>query len=117
MQDTADQLQSTIGEELFPNQIQISDVKQVLEEMESKSQELSQDQVKAITLLNELGKNEYLHKENPYTEIIKWITEKAKVMVASPDVYIDTIEALIPKPPKPVILTEKGKPIEQPKRR
>ena len=33
---------------------------------------------------------------------------EGKIHVASPDYYLDAIEALIPKPPKPIIMAEKG---------
>lgn len=104
----ADKLQSVISDDLFPQVQHISDVKQVLEEMKGNAQELQEWQIRAIIFLKQLGKNTYLHGDkNPYEEIINFIME-GKVLVANPNYYIDTIEALIPKPPKPVILAEKA---------
>lgn len=103
----ADKLQSAIGDDLFPQVHNISDVKQVLEEMTKKAQELQPEQIRAIIYLRQLGQNQYLHGEkNPYEKIIDFIME-GKVLVADPEFYIDTIEALIPKPPKPIIMAEK----------
>lgn len=109
MQDTnnAEKLQSVIGDDLFPQVHHISDVKQVLEEMQTNAQELQEWQIRGLIFLKQLGKNEYLHgKQDPYEEIEKMIME-GKVLVADPLYYIDTIEALIPKPPKPIVMAEK----------
>lgn len=108
MQNTnADKLQSAIGDDLFPQVEHISDVKQVLEEMTTKAQELQSEQIRAILLLRQMGDNKFLHGDkNPYEGIIKFIME-GKVLVADPIFYIDVIEALIPKPPKPIIMAEK----------
>ena|SRR5690625_1165172 len=103
--DNADKMQSVISDDLFPQVQHISDVKQVIEEMTAKAQELRQDQVKGLILLNSLGDNDYLHgKNNPYKEVYKYITGQGKKDVADPDYYLDTIEALIPKPPKPIVM-------------
>lgn len=109
MQNTnADKLQSVIGDDLFPQVQHISDVKQVLEEMRENAQNLREPQIKALILLKNMGENKLLHPNgNPYEGIYKFIME-GKKLVADPEYYIDTIEALIPKPPKPVILAEKG---------
>lgn len=111
MQDrgtNADKLQSVISDDLFPQVQHISDVKQVLEEMKGNAQDLREPQIKAIILLRQMGENKYLHgDENPYEPLIDFIM-KGKELVADPQYYIDTIEALIPKPPKPVILAEKA---------
>lgn len=108
-QTSGDKLQSVISDDLFPQVHHISDVKQVLEEMQANAQNLREDQIKALIFLESLGDNTYLHPDgNPYTKLYKFITDKGKVAVADPDYYLDTIEALIPKPPKPVILAEKG---------
>jgi hypothetical protein len=102
-------LQGVISDDLFPNVQHISDVKQVIEEMTKLSQNLREPQVKALLLLRKMGENKYLHPDgNPYKEIVDYITDKGKTHVANPDFYLDTIEGLIPKPPKPVILAEKG---------
>lgn len=108
MQNTdADKLQSVISDDLFPAVQHISDVKQVLEEMKTNAQELQSYQIRAILFLKELGKNKYLHPEgDPYKEIEKFIMD-GKVLVADPEYYLDTIEALIPKPPKPIVMAEK----------
>lgn len=105
----ADKLQSVISDDLFPSVNHISDVKQVIEEMTGKAQNLREEQIKGILLLEKLGGNKYLHGDkNPYKDILKYIKEGGKQAVASPEYYLDTIEALIPKPPKPIIMTEKG---------
>lgn len=105
----AERLQSVISDDLFPQVQHISDVKQVIEEMKSKSQNLREPQIKALLLLEKLGSNKYLHGDkNPYKELIDYIKKQGKIDVADPDYYLDTIEALIPKPPKPIIMAEKG---------
>lgn len=114
MQNTAttgngEKLQSVISDDLFPQVQHISDVKQVIEEMKNTAQNLREPQMKALLLLKRMGQNTYLHGDkNPYEQIYKFVME-GKIHVANPDYYLDTIEALIPKPPKPVILAEKGK--------
>jgi len=114
MQNTAksgngEKLQTVISDDLFPQMQHISDVKQVIEEMKSTAQNLREPQMKALLLLRKMGSNTYLHGDkNPYEQIVKFIMD-GKIHVANPDYYLDTIEALIPKPPKPVILAEKGK--------
>ncbi|GAA0471907.1 hypothetical protein [Alkalibacillus silvisoli] len=105
----ADKLQSVISDNLFPEVQHVSDVKQVLENMENKAQDLRPEQIKAIMYLRDLGDNPYLHgEENPYEGLIKFIME-GKKLVANPSYYIETIEALIPKPPKPIVMAEKDK--------
>ncbi|QGH32602.1 hypothetical protein GI584_00210 [Gracilibacillus salitolerans] len=106
----ADKLQSVISDDLFPQVQHISDVKQVIEEMQGKSQNLREPQVKALLFLERLGQNEYLHKEgSPYKELIEYIKKQGKTDVANPEYYLDTIEALIPKPPKPIVMAPDGK--------
>lgn len=106
--NNAEKLQSAISDDLFPQVQHISDVKQVIEEMKNTAQNLREPQMKALLLLKRMGENKYLHPDkNPYEKIVKFIME-GKIHVANPDYYLDTIEALIPKPPKPVILAEKG---------
>ncbi len=108
--DNAEKLQSVISDDLFPQVQHISDVKQVIEEMASKSQDLREDQVKALLFLRRLGENSYLHGDkNPYKDIIEYITKQGKSDVANPEYYLDTIEALIPKPPKPIVMAPDGK--------
>lgn len=108
MQNTnAEKLQSVISDDLFPQVQHISDVKQVLAEMKSNAQELREPQMKALILLEQMGNNKYLHGDkNPYKPLIDFVM-KGKELVADPGYYIDTIEALIPKPPKPIVMAEK----------
>lgn len=104
----AEKLQAAISDDLFPQVQHISDVKQVLEEMKGNSQNLREPQIKALILLEKMGNNTYLYGDkNPYRDLIDFIM-KAKEYVADPLYYIDTIEALIPKPPKPIVLAEKA---------
>ena len=108
-QSNADKLQSVISDDLFPQVHHISDVKQVIEEMQSKSQNLREPQVKALIMLKNMGENEYLHgEENPYEGVYKYITSQGKIDVANPEYYLDTIEALIPKPPRPIVMAPDG---------
>ena len=103
----AEKLQSVISDDLFPQVQHISDVKQVLEEMKGNSQNLREPQIKALILLQRMGDNEYLYgKKNPYKDLIDFIM-KGKEYVGDPQYFIDTIEALIPKPPKPIVMAEK----------
>ena len=105
-------LQDVIGDNLFPEVQHISDVKQVLELMKETGQNIREEQIRAIILLEQLGENKFLHPDgNPYKSIIKEILDKYKVAVVNPSYYLDTIEELIPKPPKPIIMTERGKPV------
>lgn len=107
--ENGQKLQGAISDDLFPQVDHISDVKQVIEEMQALSQNLREPQVKALLLLESMGENKYLHPNgNPYKGIYSYITVKGKTHVANPDYYLDTIEALIPKPPKPIVLAEKG---------
>lgn len=104
-----DRIQSVINDDLFPNVQHISDVKQVLEFMEGVAQPVTEAQIRAVLLLNHLGSNERLHgKKNPYECITKAIMGDYKKAVAETEVYLDTIEELIPKPPKPIVLAEKA---------
>lgn len=107
--ENGQKLQSVISDDLFPNVSHVSDVKQVIEEMTGKAQNLREPQMKALLLLKQMGDNSYLHPDgNPYQGLYDYIIGQGKKDVANPDYYLDTIEALIPKPPKPVILAEKG---------
>ena len=103
----AEKLQSAISDDLFPQVQHISDVKQVIEEMKDKAQEMREVQLKGIMLLEKMGENTYLHPDNPYKKIIKFLKE-GKQLVANPDYYLETIEALIPKPPKPIVMAERA---------
>lgn len=106
--NNAEKLQSAISDDLFPQVQHISDVKQVLEVMRANAQNLREPQIKAILLLKQMGENTYLHPEgNPYSKLIDFVME-GKILVADPVYYIDTIESLIPKPPKPIVMAEKA---------
>lgn len=107
--NNAEKIQGVINDNLFPTVNHISDVKQVLEFMENVSQPLSQEQIRAIILLQELGNNTKLHSKNPYLDIIKAIKGEYKKAVARTEVYLDTIQELIPKPPKPIIFSDQQK--------
>lgn len=100
----AERLQSVISDDLFPQVHHISDVKQVIDEMQSKSQNLREPQIKALIMLKNMGENTYLHEKNPYEDVYKYITKQGKIDVANPEYYLDTIEALIPKPPRPIVM-------------
>ncbi|WP_205414991.1 hypothetical protein, partial [Serratia marcescens] len=56
----AEKLQQAIGDNLFPNVEHVSDIKQVIEVMKEKSQELQEPQVRALILLQKLGENTYI---------------------------------------------------------
>jgi hypothetical protein len=104
----ADEIQKAINQDLFPTIQNTADVKQVLAFMEDVAQPISEDQVRAIILLMDLGSNERLHgKVNPYEEIVKNISKVYKKAVAPTEVYLETIERLVPKAPKPIVMAEK----------
>lgn len=105
----AERIQSVLSDDLFPSVHHVSDVKQVLEYMENVSQNVSENQLKAAIFLEVLGNNRRLHKENPY----RWIVDRLigldragpwKKAVAPVSVYLDTLQELIPKPPRPVVV-------------
>jgi hypothetical protein len=106
----ADAIQNVINEDLFPSAPPVVDgVRQVLSFMENVAQPISEAQLRAILLLDHLGNNKQLHgTENPYKEIIKKLQEDYKKKVAPTGVYLETIEALVPKAPKPIIMSEKS---------
>jgi len=106
----ANTLQGVIGDNLFPEVQHVSDVKQVLELMQGLAQNISQEQLRAVILLNQLGENKLIHPNgNPYAKLVKAIMNDYKTAVANPAFYLDTIEELIPKPPKPVVFAPSGK--------
>ncbi|MED4570974.1 hypothetical protein P9302_16040 [Brevibacillus agri] len=106
--NAAAQLQDVINDSLFPTVQNIADVKQVLDFMRPVTQPLRQEQVQAMLYLTELGDNKYIHPNgSPYEKIIKAISGYRQE-IADPEFYIDTIEALVPKPPKPILMTENG---------
>lgn len=103
----ADRIQSVINDDLFPTVQHVSDVKQVLEFMSDYAAPFSEDQVRALVLLESLGSNKRLHGDkNPYNAIIKQIKQEYKKSVARPETFLRTIEELIPKPPKPIIMAD-----------
>lgn len=105
-------MQEIFNDTLFASPESVSDIKQVLEIMRDKGQALREEQIQALILLQQMGENKMLHPDgNPYAGIIKEITGKYKIAVVNPAFYLDTIEELVPKPPKPIILTERGKPV------
>ncbi|NHN35560.1 hypothetical protein [Paenibacillus agricola] len=105
--DNASKIQKVINDDLFPNVQHVSDVKQVLEFMEKVAAPLSEDQLRALLFLESLGNNERLHgKTNPYKSYIDKLTGQYKKFVARTDIFLMTIEELIPKPPKPIIMAD-----------
>lgn len=104
--NNADKIQSVINDDLFPNVQHVSDVKQVLAFMSDYAAPFSEDQVRAMILLESLGNNTRLHEKNPYKPIIKQIKDEFKKSVARPETFLRTIEELIPKPPKPIIMAD-----------
>jgi hypothetical protein len=105
----ADLIQNTINDDLFPNTPPVVDgIKQVLAFMENVAQPISEAQLRAIILLEHLGNNKQLHDKNPYSELIKQIQNEYKKKVANAGFYLETIEALVPKAPKPIIMSEKA---------
>lgn len=106
--NAASQLQDVINDSLFPTVQNIADVKQVLDFMRPVTQPLREEQVRAILYLEELGSNTYLHPNgNPYKNLIKAISS-FREEIADPNFYIDTIEALVPKPQKPILMSGDG---------
>lgn len=114
--ENAEKIQSILSDNLFPNVQHISDVKQVLEYMENVAQPVSEEQLRAAILLETIGNNERLHgKDNPY----KWMVERLigngqktgywKKAIASTSVYLDTLQELIPKPPRPIVVAPGAK--------
>lgn len=104
----AEKLNQVISDNLFPEVQHVSDVKQVLEQMKEVGQNYQEWQIKAMILLDTLGNNDYIHPDgSPYKDIIKTVDD-AREKVVDPDYFIDTIEALIPKPPKPIVMAEKS---------
>jgi len=107
--NNASKIQSVLSDDLFPTVNHISDVKQVLDFMTGVAAPLTEPQIRALILLEQLGKNERLHgKNDPYKSIREKIAKDYKIAVAETGVYLETIEELIPKPPKPIILADKA---------
>lgn len=108
MSTAHNKLQEVISDDLFPNVQHVSDVKQVLEFMRPNAAPLREEQVRAILYLQELGENKLLHPSgNPYKKLIEQIIG-FKEHIADPEFFLDTIEALVPKPPKPILMTNDG---------
>lgn len=113
-QRNADTIQSVLSDDLFPNVQHVSDVKQVLNYMENVAQPISQEQIRAAILLQTLGENHRLHEKNPYSWIIEKLIGKGditgawKKAVAPTNVYLDTLQELIPKPPRPIVVAGNG---------
>lgn len=106
----ANTIQSIIGDDLFATPQHVSDIKQVLEIMKGTGESLRQEQVRAILMLEEMGNNKFLHPDgNPYKNLITQIKNDFKVAVVNPNYYLDTIQELVPKPPKPVVFAPNGK--------
>jgi hypothetical protein len=110
-QRNADKIQAILSDNLFPQAHHVSDVKQVLEYFENVAQAISEEQIRAAVLLEVLGANTRLHGDkNPYQWMVQRLigTDKAvgiwKRVVAPTSVYLDVLEELIPKPPKPIIV-------------
>lgn len=104
----AEKIQSILTDDLLATPQHISDVKQVLEYMENVAQPLNDGQVRALIYLQALGSNSDLHGDkNPYEGIVKEIQGFYKKAVAPVAVYLDTIQELVPKPPRPIVLAEK----------
>ena len=113
----SDKIQQAINDDLFPSIHHVSDVKQVLEFMEDVAQAVSEDQLRAAILLEEMGNNTRLHgKENPYMWFVSRLIgneEKKgywKRAVAGTNVFLDTIQELIPKPPRPIVMAPGANP-------
>lgn len=111
----SDKIQQILSDDLFPAMNHVSDVKQVLEYMENVAQNVSEDQLRAAILLETMGNNARLHGDkNPYEWLVirligdeknKGIWKKA---VAPTSVYLDTLQELIPKPPRPIVVAPGG---------
>lgn len=119
-QRNADKIQQVLSDDLFPNVAHVSDVKQVLEYMEHVAQPVSEDQLRAAILLETMGRNSRLHGDkNPYIWLVerligkekdgKYQTGYWKRAVSPVSVYLDTLQELIPKPPRPLIVAPGGK--------
>ncbi len=101
-----DKLQQVIGADLFSSTPAVDGLKQVLQFMEPHAQPLSTEQLRSIAFLNYLGMRDIhaLYRDNnkgkhPYTDLIKWIIDSAQAH-ADPGVFIRSIEAVIPPPPR-----------------
>ena len=107
-------VQDIVGDNLFPHVAHISDVKQVIEEMTDKSQHLQQPQMRAIMLLMEMQNNDYLHGDSqPYQQYIDKLLKEFKPAAADPVFYLNLINELIPKPPKPIVVLPSGKAVQE----
>lgn len=100
----ADKIQSVLTDNLLATPEHIADIKQVLEFMVNVAQSISEPQIRALILLKQMGDNDRLHEKNPYADIIKKIEGDYKKMVADTAVYLDTMQEIVPKPPRPIVL-------------
>jgi hypothetical protein len=108
MSDVSNKLQDVISDDLFPNVQHVSDVKQVLEFFKPVAQPMRQEQIRAILYLESLGNNRIMHPGgNPYLKLIEQVIDHRE-KIADPDVFLDVIGELIPKPPKPILMNDKG---------
>jgi hypothetical protein len=114
-QRNTERIQNVLTDDLFPNVQHISDVKQVLEYIENIAQAVSEGQLRAAILLEQMGNDKYLHPDgNPYHWIVDRLIggkEKGvyktgiwKKAVAPTSVFLDTLQELIPKPPRPIVV-------------
>lgn len=109
----ANTLQDVISDNLFPHVEHISDVKQVLELSRDLGLSIKEPQIRAILYLEHLGSNTLLHPNgSPYKHIIKDILNKYKVAAVDQRYFLDMVMELIPKPPKPIVVTPNGKAIQ-----
>lgn len=116
-QKAANAAQDILTDTLFAAPEHISDVKQVLEISKDFAQPLRQEQVQALIYLNHLGSNSLLHGDkNPYEDICKQITGDYKVATAPSGYYLDMVDELVPKPPKPIVVANNGRVIESKRR-
>ena len=101
----ADKIQSVLSDNLLATPEHIADIKQVLEFMINVAQPISEPQIRALVLLKQMGDNKRLHPDkNPYGDLIKKIEGDYKKMVADTAVYLDTMQEIVPKPPRPIVV-------------
>ncbi len=111
-----DRLQQVIGADLFTSTPSVDGLRQVLQFMEPHAQPLSTEQLRGIAYLNYLGMRN-VHQEyrdqhkgkHPYSDLIRWIVDSAQSH-ADPGVFLRTIEAVVPPPPRPMAETSPSAP-------
>lgn len=110
---SANTVQDIVSDNLFPHVEHISDVKQVLELSRDLGLSIKEPQIRAILYLEHLGSNKLLHPNgSPYKHIVTDILNKYKVAAVDQKYFLDMVMELIPKPPKPVVVTPNGKAIQ-----